>query len=72
MDRTTDHSRVTPVITDGVVELGAHTMADLDAHLAGEDEETARRFGWWPRASTPETVRRASRVGPTTGATTDR
>lgn len=29
------------------------------AHLAGEDEETARRFGWWPKTSTQETVRAA-------------
>jgi len=38
--------------------LDAHRGEDLEAHLAGEDEETARRFGWWPERSTPETVAR--------------
>jgi len=28
-------------------------------HAAGEDDETARRFGWWPAQSTEETVRAA-------------
>jgi hypothetical protein len=32
--------------------------ADEEA-AAGEDEETARRFGWWPARSTEETVRAA-------------
>jgi len=43
-------------LTDGVIILNAHTDDDVDAHLAGEDEETARRFGWWPRVSTDSTV----------------
>jgi RimJ/RimL family protein N-acetyltransferase len=46
-------------LTDGVIVLDRHTLADADAHLAGEDEEQARRFGWYPARSTPETVRRA-------------
>lgn len=37
--------------------LDGHTSADVFVHLAGEDEETARRFGWWPRQSTEATVR---------------
>lgn len=47
------------MLTDGVVILTAYTVADIAAHLAGEDEETARRFGWWPEASTSATVRDA-------------
>jgi len=39
--------------------LNAHTDADVAAHVAGEDEETARRFGWWPARSTEEKVRAA-------------
>lgn len=48
-----------PRLSDGVIALDRHTLADADAHLAGEDEEQARRFGWYPARSTPETVRRA-------------
>jgi RimJ/RimL family protein N-acetyltransferase len=44
---------------DDVVILNQYTDEDLAAHLAGEDEETARRFGWWPKTSTPATVRDA-------------
>lgn len=29
----------------------------MGAHLAGEDEEQARRFGWWPRRSGEEQFR---------------
>jgi RimJ/RimL family protein N-acetyltransferase len=29
----------------------------MEAHLAGEDEEQARRFGWWPKRSEPEQFR---------------
>ncbi len=45
-----------PTLTDGVVVLNGHTAADVGRHLAGEDEETARRFGWWPWRSTERTV----------------
>jgi hypothetical protein len=48
-----------PTLTDGAVVLDAFTLDDADPHLAGEDEEHARRFGWFPRSSTPETVRSA-------------
>jgi hypothetical protein len=30
----------------------AHTDEDAAARVADEDEETARRFGWWPKRST--------------------
>ena len=46
-----------PALHDGVVVLNQYTGDDIAAHLTGEDEETARRFGWWPRTSTPATVR---------------
>jgi RimJ/RimL family protein N-acetyltransferase len=50
---------VVPVLTDGVIVLNAYTNDDIPDHLAGEDEETARRFGWWPQTSTEATVRDA-------------
>ena len=53
------HASLVPLLTDGVVELDAHAESDIAAHVAGEDEETARRFGWWPRTSTEATVRHA-------------
>jgi RimJ/RimL family protein N-acetyltransferase len=46
----------TPALTDGVIVLDGHTTADTAAHLDGEDEEQARRFGWFPAHSTSETV----------------
>lgn len=55
-----DHpSAEPPVLTDGVVRLSRYTLADVAAQVAGEDEETARRFGWYPEHSTPQTVRAA-------------
>ena len=45
-----------PTLTDGVILLNGHGPADVGRHLAGEDEETARRFGWWPRRSTERSV----------------
>ncbi len=48
-----------PTLTDGVVELGGFTPDDAEAHLAGEDEEHARRFGWHPSSSTLDSVRNA-------------
>jgi RimJ/RimL family protein N-acetyltransferase len=50
---------VVPSLTDGVIVLNGFTSDDIAAHLAGEDEETARRFGWWPQTSTEATVRDA-------------
>jgi RimJ/RimL family protein N-acetyltransferase len=50
-----------PVLTDGVVTLTGHTLADAGPHLAGEDEEQARRFGWYPQRSTTAGVRSAIR-----------
>jgi RimJ/RimL family protein N-acetyltransferase len=46
----------TPCLTDGAIALDGYTAADTGAHLAGEDEEQARRFGWFPARSTPDTV----------------
>ena len=48
-----------PRFTDGIVVLDGFTLDDAEAHLAGEDEEHARRFGWYPGRSTPATVRAA-------------
>lgn len=50
-----------PTLTDGVIVLNSFTDDDIDAHLAGEDEEHARRFGWFPARSTRETVATAVR-----------
>jgi RimJ/RimL family protein N-acetyltransferase len=46
-----------PTLSDGLIILNAYTDADIADHLAGEDEETARRFGWWPQKSTEDGVR---------------
>jgi len=55
-------ARITvPTLTDGVVRVDGFTLEDVEAHLAGEDEQTARRSGWWPKRSTPETVANAIR-----------
>jgi RimJ/RimL family protein N-acetyltransferase len=43
--------------TDGVVLVDALRTEDAEAHWAGEDEEHARRFGWYPRRSSLERVR---------------
>jgi RimJ/RimL family protein N-acetyltransferase len=46
-----------PELRGDRIVLNAHTDEDAAAHVAGEDEETARRFGWWPKHSTVEKVR---------------
>lgn len=43
---------VSPAIADGVILLDGHRLSDVAAIVAGEDEELARRFGWWPARST--------------------
>lgn len=48
-----------PELRGDRIVLSAHTDNEAAAHAAGEDEETARRFGWWPARSTEETVRAA-------------
>ncbi len=50
----------TPSLSDGTIVLDAFRFDDIAAHLAGEDEEHARRFGWHPARSTEETVRNAT------------
>ena len=47
------------LLTDGVIVLDRFKPDDVDAHVAGEDEEHARRFGWYPNRSTAETARAA-------------
>jgi RimJ/RimL family protein N-acetyltransferase len=48
-----------PELRGDRIVLAAHADGDVAAHVAGEDEETARRFGWRPKRSTEETVRAA-------------
>jgi RimJ/RimL family protein N-acetyltransferase len=50
-----------PTLNDDVIILTGYTDDDIADHLAGEDEETARRFGWWPQKSTEDSVREAFR-----------
>lgn len=50
---------VVPALSDGMIVLNGFTNSDIAAHLAGEDEGTARHFGSWPQASTEATVRDA-------------
>jgi len=52
-----DASSVVPTLSDGVIIMNGYTDDDVADHVAGEDEETARRFGWWPRRSTEHDVR---------------
>jgi RimJ/RimL family protein N-acetyltransferase len=47
---------IAPLLEDGVIALDAHTLSDVTAHVAGEDAEQARRFGWHPKRSTLETA----------------
>jgi RimJ/RimL family protein N-acetyltransferase len=49
----------TPRLSDGLLVLDAFTLRDVAAQVAAEDEEHARRFGWYPEHSTDETVRSA-------------
>lgn len=46
-----------PVLSDGVVVVDCLSLTDAYAHWAGEDDEHARRFGWYPRRSTLVGVR---------------
>jgi hypothetical protein len=46
----------TPRYEDDEVVLTGYGLEDVDDHLAGEDEEMAWQFGWWPKRSTAETV----------------
>jgi uridine kinase len=43
-----------PVLSDGVVIVDCLSIADAYSHWAGEDDEHARRFGWYPHRSTLE------------------
>jgi RimJ/RimL family protein N-acetyltransferase len=55
--RETLNTPATPWLTDGVVVVNALTQADTEAHWAGEDEEHARRFRWYPKRSSINGVR---------------
>ena len=59
--RTLHYDLVTavPELRGDRIVLNAHADSEAAAHATGEDEETARRFGWWPARSTEETVRAA-------------
>jgi RimJ/RimL family protein N-acetyltransferase len=46
-----------PRLTDKTVRLDAFRLQDAEAHLAGEDDELARGFGWFPQRSTLAGVR---------------
>jgi RimJ/RimL family protein N-acetyltransferase len=50
---------VAPLLEDGVVFLGIHMPEDAAAMVAGEDDEMAHRFGWYPRRSNLEDATRA-------------
>ena len=56
---------------DGII-LNAHTDSEVAAHVAGEDEETARRFGWWPASRRRRQSGPPTRTGQGTGRTTAR
>lgn len=45
-----------PTLRGSDVVLSGHRLGDAATHVAGEDEETARRFGWWPKRSTEDSV----------------
>ena len=46
-----------PSLSDGVVVVDSLTAGDAETHWAGEDEEQARRLGWYPKRSSIERVR---------------
>jgi RimJ/RimL family protein N-acetyltransferase len=52
---------VVPILSDRMIILSGYTDDDVADHVAGEDEETARRFGWWPQKSSEDGVREAFR-----------
>src|SRR4051794_9826676 len=54
-----DEGDITPALSDGVIRLNGFQLDDISEHLAGEDEEQARRFGWFPARSSEATVRAA-------------
>lgn len=39
--------------------LNGHESADVEAQVAGEDEEIARRFGWFPKRSSEQDAKQA-------------
>jgi hypothetical protein len=63
----TQMASVVPELTDGVITLNAYTNDDVLAHLGGEAEETARRFGWWPHRHRGHRPGRHQLLGPPLG-----
>jgi hypothetical protein len=47
-----------PVLSDGVVIVDCLSLADAYSRWAGEDDEHAVRFGWYPRRSTLDGVQK--------------
>ena len=45
-----------PELSDGQIRLTGFGPADVEDHLSGEDDEHAKRFGWYPERSTILTV----------------
>jgi RimJ/RimL family protein N-acetyltransferase len=50
---------IAPELTDGVVVLNLLQPDDAVVQWEGEDEEQARRFGWYPKRSTLDQVKAA-------------
>lgn len=48
-----------PTLSDGIVQLDQFGAGDVESHVANEDDEMARRFGWWPNRSTVHHARAA-------------
>jgi len=48
-----------PRLSDGAIVLNGHEAADVDAQVAGEDDEMARRFGWFPKRSSRQDAKQA-------------
>lgn len=47
--------RLPEALTDGVIRLDSHTVADAEAHMLGEDDEMRKRFESPRRATLDET-----------------
>jgi RimJ/RimL family protein N-acetyltransferase len=55
MENDESPMRLPTSMTDGVIRLDAHTLADAEAHWQGEDDEMRRRFESPRRATLDET-----------------
>lgn len=52
----------TPEFSDDEIILTGHGLDDIPSQVAGEDDEMAKRLGWWPNRSTAEHVLAAYRA----------